>query len=152
MLLQICHHKRFWKTSNFSKTHLIFQKTQNLNVLRNLTVSVEVYGKFAASWWKKISCSETWTNCQCRVKEIGKHRVRKTFQLSGRFCFHKKNTMAQKKQSRLQQAMFLKKVATEIFEASLQVFFGIPYRNRSDPRMSFSMFKKHFVSNPLKNT
>ena len=31
----------------FRKTHLFFKKSQILNVLRNLTISVALYGKFA---------------------------------------------------------------------------------------------------------
>ena len=56
----------------FGKTHLFFRKTQILNVLRNLTISVALYGNFAIQWWK-FSCSETWTNI---VNANGRHRVK----------------------------------------------------------------------------
>ena len=38
----------------FQKTHLFFQKTQILNVLRILSFPVAFYGKFATIQWKKI--------------------------------------------------------------------------------------------------
>ena len=62
ILQQVCYFLPFLKTSIFLReTHLLFQKTQTLNVFRSRTISVAIYGKFATSWLKKIS-NAWWTN------------------------------------------------------------------------------------------
>ena len=38
------------KVQDIFKTHLVFQKTQTFNVLRNLTISIAYYSKFALNW------------------------------------------------------------------------------------------------------
>ena len=61
----------------FQKTHLFFQKkTQIFNVLRNLTIPVAFYGKFALIWGKKLLLKHEQT-ADVGVKAIGKHRVKK---------------------------------------------------------------------------
>ena len=63
----------------FSKTLSIFsEKPQILNVLRNLTISVAFYDKFATIWWKKNWHSDTSTTDvgSFSASSIGKHRVK----------------------------------------------------------------------------
>ena len=78
------------------KFKVFFQKKPNyfsenplqiLNVLRNFTIPVAFYGKFATIWWKKLSRSEMWTNIvehERNSQTSGKKRTH----LRGWFCSH----------------------------------------------------------------
>ena len=59
-----------------SKNSSIFPRKPKIwEFFRNLTVSIAFYDKFVTLWWKKVACSETWTNI---VNAIGKHRIKNT--------------------------------------------------------------------------
>ena len=60
----------------FSKNLSIFwEKTQILNVSRNLTILVAFYGKLAIIWSKKLHVQKREQACRCGMNTIGKHRV-----------------------------------------------------------------------------
>ena len=54
LILEIFKNSKFFPKNPFS----FFWKKKILTVLRNLTISVALYGKFATIWWKKIQTRE----------------------------------------------------------------------------------------------
>ena len=91
ILQQFCYLQRFLKKSwCFFEKPIFFQKTQILNVLRNLTTSVEFCGKIATIWWKKIHIQKREQLPMLAWTQLGKHWIQKqqkTFHLRRRFCF-----------------------------------------------------------------
>ena len=71
-------HSKFATFSVFEKKFKIFSKNpsvfflkpQILNVLRNLTISIAFYGKFATIWWKKIDIQTREQPMLARLREL----------------------------------------------------------------------------------
>ena len=87
ILQQVCYFLPFFKTSIFLReTHLLFQKTQTLNLFRIHTLSVAIYGKFATSWFKhfKHLMNQRWLVYE---SSLDKHGVKTGIDLRRRFCF-----------------------------------------------------------------
>ena len=78
--------KRFWKISSFSKKLIyFFKKNPKFQTLRNPTVSVALYGKFATIWFKKFIFTNVNEHRECNWQTCGK----KLFLLRGNLCsFH----------------------------------------------------------------